>query len=64
MVEIKGMIKDKPVSILFDPGASLSYVSPRIEELYKLQQDMFEKSWLVQIATNTKWKVTSYIKKL
>ena len=32
MVEIKGMIKDQPISILIDPGASLSYVSPRIVE--------------------------------
>ena len=33
MVEIEGMIKDKPISILIDPGASLSYVSPKIVEL-------------------------------
>ena len=62
MVEIEGMIKDKPISILIDPGASLSYVSPRIEELCKLQQDKFEKSWLVQLAIGTKRKVTSYMK--
>ena len=51
MVEIKGMIKDQPISILIDPGASLSYVLMRIVELYKLQQDKFEKSWFVQLAT-------------
>jgi len=28
MVEVAGMIKDKPISILIEPGASLSYVSP------------------------------------
>ena len=33
MVKIKGMLKDKPISILIDPGASLSYVSFRIVEL-------------------------------
>ena len=38
------MIKEKPISILIDTGASLCYVSPRIVELYKLQQDKFEKS--------------------
>ena len=37
MVEIEGMIKDKPISILIDPGASLSYGSPIILELYKLK---------------------------
>ena len=54
MVEIEGMLKDKPISILNDRGASLSYVSLRIVELYKLQKDKFEKSWLVQLATCTK----------
>ena len=56
------MNKDKPISILIDPGASLSYASPRIVELYKFQQDKFGKSWLVQLATGTKQKVTSYMK--
>ena len=32
MVEIEGMIKNKPISILIDLGASLSYVSPSIAE--------------------------------
>ena len=62
MVEIEGMLKDKPISILIDP-TSLSYVSPRIIELYKLHQDKFEKSWLLQLATGTKRKVTSFMKK-
>ena len=36
MVEIEGMIKSHPISILIDPCASLSYVSPRIVEMCKL----------------------------
>jgi len=28
MVEIKGTLKNKPISILIDHGASLSYVTP------------------------------------
>ena len=44
-------------------GASLSYVLPRIVELYILQQNKFEKSWLVQLAIGTKRKVTSFVKK-
>ena len=32
MVEVEGMIKDKPISILIDPGASLCYMSPSIEK--------------------------------
>ena len=63
MVEIEGMLKDKPISILIDLGASLSYISPRIVESYKLQQNKFEKSWLVQLATCMKRKVTNFLKK-
>ena len=33
MVEIEGMINNQLISILIDPGASLSYISPRIVEL-------------------------------
>ena len=43
IVEIEGMIKDKPISIFNDIGASLSYVSPRIVEMCKLSQEKLEK---------------------
>ena len=49
MVEIKGMINNQPISIWIDPGASLSYISPRIVELCKLVPEKFDKSWLVQL---------------
>jgi hypothetical protein len=54
MVEIEGMINKKYVSILIDPGASLSYVSPTIVEDCKLNKVKHKKSWLVQLATGTK----------
>jgi hypothetical protein len=54
MVEIEGMINQKYVSILIDPGASLSYVSPIIVEDCKLNKVKHSKSWLVQLATGTK----------
>jgi len=47
MVEIEGMLNKKPVSILIDPGASLSYISPGIVEKCNLSLKKFEKSWLV-----------------
>ena len=62
MVEIEGMINNQPVSILIDPGAILSYISPRIVELCKSAPEKFDKSWLVQLATGTKSKVTSLVK--
>ena len=48
--------------ILIDLGASMSYISLRIVELCKLILEKFDKSWLVQLATGTKCKVTSYVK--
>ena len=44
MVEIEGMIQNKPISILIDPGASLSYVSPSIEERCNFHLRKFEKT--------------------
>ena len=61
MVEIAGMIHNKPISILIDPSASLSYVSPSIAEKCNLHLKKFEKSWLVQLATGTKRKVVNYV---
>jgi hypothetical protein len=61
MVEMEGMIANPLVSILIDLGSNLSYVSPQIFEKYKLQQLKHAKSWLVQLATGTKRKVTEVI---
>jgi len=62
MAEIEGMINRKPVSILIDPSASLSYISPGIVEKCNLSLRKFEKFWLVQLATGTKRKVVNFIK--
>ena len=61
MVEVQGMIQNFSVSILIDPGASLSYISPSIVEKCKLTLKKFDKSWLVQLATETKQKVVNYV---
>jgi len=44
MVEIKVMIKGKPIFVLIDPGDSLSYVSPGIVEKCNLSIRKFERS--------------------
>jgi len=62
MVEIECMINKKYVSILIDPGVSLSYVSPTIVEDYKLNKVKHKKSWLVQLATGMKRKVGELVK--
>ena len=61
MVEIEGMIQNKPYSFLIDPGASLRY-APSIARRCNLQLKKFGKSWLVQLATGAKRKVVSYVK--
>jgi hypothetical protein len=47
MVEIEGMINQKPVSILIDHGTSLSYISHTIVKDCKLNKFIYKKSWLV-----------------
>jgi len=54
MIECEGMTPKQPVSVLFDPGASLSYVSPKVVEKCQLQSYEFTKPWLVQLATGQK----------
>ena len=62
MVEIEGMINNQPISILIDPGAILSYISPIIVDLWNFVPEKVDKSWLVQLATSTKQKVTSLVR--
>jgi len=61
MVEFEGKISDLSIAILIDPGATLSYISPKIVEQCKLQPEKFKKSWLVQLATGAKRRVLEKI---
>ena len=63
MVEVEGKINQTPIAILIDPGASLSNISPRLVEKCKLPVEKFESSWLIQLATSAKRKVTCFVKK-
>ena len=51
MVEVQGMIQNFSLSILLDPGSSISYISPSLVEKCKLPLKKFDKSWLVKLAT-------------
>ena len=62
MVEVGGKLNQIPISILIDPGASLSYISPNLVEKFKLSVEKFAKSWLAQLATGAKRKVISCVK--
>jgi hypothetical protein len=62
MIEVEGMINNQPFIILIDSGASHSYIDPSMVESFHLIRSKHEKSWLVQLATETKRKVTELVK--
>eukprot|EP00253_Pinus_taeda_P013589 PITA_13589 len=61
MVEFEGKISNLTISVLIDPGATLSYVSPKVVERCNLQPVKFRNPWLVQLATGAKRRVTAKI---
>ena len=54
MVEIEGRILNTYISILIDPGAFWSYVSPKIVDVCKIGKVKHDKPWLVQLPTGMK----------
>eukprot|EP00253_Pinus_taeda_P022443 PITA_22443 len=62
MVKFEGKISDLTITVLIDPRATLSYVSPKILGHCKLQPARFKNPWLVQLATGAKMRVTAKIK--
>jgi hypothetical protein len=62
MIEVEGMINNHVFTILIGSGASHSYIDPRVVESFQLSRSKHEKSWLVQLATRTKRKVTELVK--
>ena len=61
MVEFEGKISDLIVTVLIDPGATLSYISPKIVEKCKLQTIKFRNPWLVQLAKGAKQRVLAKV---
>ena len=62
MVEIEGNVLNTSISILIDPGACWSYISPKIVDECKLGKVKHAEDQLVQLATGTKWKVSKIVK--
>ena len=54
IVEIEGKVSNTSISILIDPHASQSYVSPKVLDTCKLKKVKHEKPWKVKLATGTK----------
>eukprot|EP00253_Pinus_taeda_P013044 PITA_13044 len=61
IVEFEGKISNLSIAVLIDPGATLSYVSPKIVEQCKLLSEKFRSPWLVQLATGAKRQVSAKI---
>ena len=64
VVEFACKIVDQSVSILIDPGSTHSYIIPRVVEICALKKVKHRESWLVQLATGTKRKVSEVIDNL
>jgi hypothetical protein len=47
MIEVEGMINNRPLVILIDSRDTHSYVDPRVVESLHLMKSKHEKSWLV-----------------
>ena len=62
IIKIEGKVSNTSISILIDPGAFRSYVSPKIAKLCKLDKVRHEKPWMVQLATGTERKVSEIVR--
>jgi hypothetical protein len=56
IVEVEGKVNNARVSVLIDPGATLSYISPGVVASIKLKKRRHAKSWILQLATRNKRK--------
>ena len=63
VVEVAGKVVEQTISILIDPGSTHSYITPRVVEICAFKKVKHGKSWLVQLATGTKRKVSELVEK-
>eukprot|EP00253_Pinus_taeda_P019414 PITA_19414 len=63
MVEFEGKISNLAISVLIDPGATLSYVNPKVVKRCNLQSVKFKSPWLVQLATGAKRRLVKCVQK-
>ena len=52
------MIDEQPILFFIYPGENLSYISPQKVENYKMTSEKFQQTWLAQLTTRTKRKLT------
>ena len=61
MVEVEGKIARQSISVLIDPGSTHSYVTSKVVESCCLRKIKHNNSWLVQLATDTKWRESEVV---
>ena len=61
-MHIDNSIVDDTISIFIDLGLSPSYISPGFIEMCTLKKSKHRRSWLVQLATRTKEKVSEVVR--
>ena len=62
IIKIEGKVSNTSISILIDPSACHSYVSPKIVDVCKLGKVKHDKPFMVQLATCMKHKVSEIVK--
>ena len=63
MVEVAGNIAKQSISVLIDFGCTHNYITPIVVEICAFKKLRHIKSWLVQLATRTKRKVSEVVEK-
>ena len=61
VVEVAGNIAVKSISVFIGLGSTHSYITPRVVEVCSFKKLKHSKSWLVQLATGTKRKVSEMV---
>ena len=61
IVEVEGKINQQPIKILIDSRESHSYVDPKLVERYHLTRSKNNHSWMVQLATGRKRKISELV---
>ena len=61
VVEVEVKIIKQTISFLIDPGLTHSYITPRLVVIFPLKNSKHRRSWLVQLATGTKKKISEVI---
>ena len=61
VVEVAGKIVEQSISILIELGSTHIYITPRVVDICALKKVKHRKSWLVQLATGTKRKVSEVV---